>query len=74
MLGTGNSAEQEMEAFLNEAEVLKTLSSQSCPYVVQLVGLQLEHAPPMIAMELVSCGNLGSILKSSYLAVGGRYM
>ena len=58
-----------MEAFLNEAEILKTLSTQSCPYVVHLVGLQLEHAPPMIAMELVPCGNLLDILKSSSLAV-----
>ena len=58
-----------MEAFLNEAEILKTLSTQNCPYVVHLVGLQLEHAPPMIAMELVPCGNLLDILKSSSLAV-----
>ena len=65
----GNASEVEMEAFLNEAEILKTLSTQSCPYVVHLVGLQLEHAPPMIAMELVPCGNLLDILKSSSLAV-----
>ena len=58
-----------MEAFINEAEILKTLSTQNCPYVVQLVGLQLEHAPPMIAMELVPCGNLLNILKSTYLTV-----
>jgi serine/threonine protein kinase len=60
-----NANEQEMEAFLNEADVLKVLSTQSCPYVVHLVGLQLEHAPPMIAMELVPCGNLLDILRSS---------
>ena len=65
----GNASEVEMEAFLNEAEILKTLSTQSCPYVVHLVGLQLEHAPPMIAMELVPCGNMLDILKSSSLAV-----
>jgi serine/threonine protein kinase len=64
----GGASEKEMEAFLNEAEILKTLSTQSCPYVVQLVGLQLEHAPPMIAMELVPCGNLLNILRSSCLA------
>ena len=65
----GNASEVEMEAFLNEAEILKTLSTQSCPYVVHLVGLQLEHAPPMIAMELVPCGNMLDILKSSALTV-----
>ena len=58
-----------MEAFLNEADVLKVLSTQSCPYVVHLVGLQLEHAPPMIAMELVPCGNLLDILRSSAMTV-----
>ena len=68
----GNASEVEMESFLNEAEILKTLSTQSCPYVVHLVGLQLEHAPPMIAMELVPCGNMLDILKSSALTV--RYL
>ena len=48
---------------------MKRLSSQSCNYVVQLVGLQVEQAPVMIAMELVPCGNLLDILKSSRISV-----
>ena len=70
----GNASEMEMESFLNEAEVLKVLSAQSCPYVVHLVGLQLEHAPPMIAMELVPCGNLLDILRSSALTVRIKWL
>lgn len=48
---------------------MKHLSALNCNYVVQLVGLQLEQAPAMIAMEIVPCGNLLDILKNSSIAV-----
>ena len=66
---TGKSSEQQIQSFINEAEVMKHLSAQSCNYVVQLVGLQLEQVPAMIAMEMVSCGNLLDILKNSSIVV-----
>ena len=48
---------------------MKHLSTQNCNYVVQLVGLQLEQAPAMIAMEMVPCGSLLDILKNSSIVV-----
>ena len=69
LFNAGNATEQEIKSFFNEADVMKRLSSQSCNYVVQLVGLQVEQAPVMIAMELIPCGNLLDILKSSRISV-----
>lgn len=66
---TGTSGNREVESFLNEANVMKHLSAQKCEYIVQLVGVQVEQAPAMIAMELAPGGNLLDILKSSWMMV-----
>lgn len=66
---TGTSGNKEVESFLNEANVMKHLSAQKCEYIIQLVGVQVEQAPAMIAMELAPGGNLLDILKSSWMMV-----
>ena len=53
---------------MNEARVMKLLSAQSCDFIVQLVGVQMNQAPAMIAMELATCGNFLNILKNSWMA------
>ena len=68
-----NATEKELMSFLNEAEIMKRLSQQACPYIVQLVGIQVERAPALIVMELVPCGNLLEILRSSTITVSVFY-
>ena len=70
---TGTSGNREVESFLNEANVMKHLSAQKCEYIVQLVGVQVEQAPAMIAMELAPGGNLLDILKSSWMMVSATH-
>ncbi len=70
---TGISGDREVESFLNEANVMKHLSAQKCEYIVQLVGVQVEQAPAMIAMELAPGGNLLDILKSSWMMVSATH-
>ena len=53
---------------MNEVNIMKILSNNSCPYIVHLVGVQLEKAPAMVVMELVNCGNFLEILRQSAFA------
>ena len=71
---TGTSGSQEVDSFLNEANVMKRLSAQKCDYIVQLVGIQIGQAPAMIAMELAPCGNFLEILKGSWMMVCTCYI
>jgi serine/threonine protein kinase len=63
------ASENELIAFKNECTIYKHLSANCCPYILQLVGLQLQSPPPMIALELVYCGSLLDLLQNSTVEI-----